>query len=260
MEFIVGANLHWFTLDDTAFADSLSLMNSLTKTKGPNLIAKLIGLEESPSIPFQTTSHKYLEGGTTMNQKKPLFGIDILKNAQTPQHNWLKAQFNFWTKLSKSMKTRSSSRNLIVKRASKQFSVTFYAVSVDSSTSNTLSSAPSALSGEHASVVINNEGSSKRNLETPLLAPQELNDQNSQKGGNESLVRPSLNISLNSSLGPPTFLLHFPGHAVEGIEWSKSAFTFQRGQGHPQDYFGDGYRATAPRLAYGQPQPIPGYD
>lgn len=29
--------------------------------------------------------------------------------------------------------------------------------------------------------------SSKRNLETPSLAPQELNDQNSQKGGNESL-------------------------------------------------------------------------
>ena len=75
----MGANLHWFTLDDTAFEDSLSPMNSLKKTKRPNLIAKLICLEEFPSKPFQTTSHKHLEGGKTMNQKKPLFGIDILK-------------------------------------------------------------------------------------------------------------------------------------------------------------------------------------
>lgn len=79
MEFIVGANPHWFTLDDVAFADSLSPMNSLKKTKGPNLIAKLMGVEEFPSKPFQTTSKKHLEGGKTMNQKRPLFGIDILK-------------------------------------------------------------------------------------------------------------------------------------------------------------------------------------
>ena len=79
MEFIVGANPHWFTLDDVAFADSPSPMNSLKKTKGPNLIAKLMGVEEFPSKPFQTTSKKHLEGGKTMNQKRPLFSIDILK-------------------------------------------------------------------------------------------------------------------------------------------------------------------------------------
>uniref|UniRef100_F6GUB3 B3 domain-containing transcription repressor VAL1 n=1 Tax=Vitis vinifera TaxID=29760 RepID=F6GUB3_VITVI len=46
----------------------------------------------------------------------------------------------------------------------------------------------------------------------------------------ESLVQPSLNISLSSSSGPPNFLLPFPGNAVEGMEHSKSAFTFQQGQ------------------------------
>ena len=79
MEFIVGANPHWFTIDDVAFADSLSPMNSLKKTKRPNLIAKLMGVEEFPSKPFQTTSKKHLEGGKTMNRNRPLFGIDILK-------------------------------------------------------------------------------------------------------------------------------------------------------------------------------------
>ena len=48
--------------------------------------------------------------------------------------------------------------------ASKQFSVTFYDVFVDSSTSNTLSFAPSVLSGEHASVVINNESRRRETL------------------------------------------------------------------------------------------------
>ena len=68
MEFIVGANPHWFTLHDVAFPDSLSPMNSLKKTKGPNLIAKLMGVvEEFPSKPFQTTSKKHLEVGKTMN-------------------------------------------------------------------------------------------------------------------------------------------------------------------------------------------------
>ena len=51
---------------------------------------------------------------------------------------------------------------------------------------------------------------------------------------------------MNSSSGPPNFLLPFPGSAIEGIEWSKSAFTFQQGQGHPGDYYGDGYHAPAP--------------
>ena len=51
---------------------------------------------------------------------------------------------------------------------------------------------------------------------------------------------------MNSSSGPPNFLLPFPGNAIEGIEWSKSTFTFQQGQGHPRDYYGDGYHAPAP--------------
>ncbi|CBI21222.3 unnamed protein product, partial [Vitis vinifera] len=41
--------------------------------------------------------------------------------------------------------------------------------------------------------------SSKRNLETPSLAPQELNDQNSQKGGNESLEFGALRYKENQS-------------------------------------------------------------
>lgn len=46
----------------------------------------------------------------------------------------------------------------------------------------------------------------------------------------ESLVQPSLNIRLSSPSGPPKFQLPFPGNAVEGMEQSKSAFTFQQGQ------------------------------
>ena len=46
----------------------------------------------------------------------------------------------------------------LLPQASKQFYVASDAVFVESSTSNTLSSAPSALSNEHASIVINNEG------------------------------------------------------------------------------------------------------
>lgn len=46
----------------------------------------------------------------------------------------------------------------LLPQASKQFNVASDAVFVESSTSNTLSSAPSALSNEHASIVINNEG------------------------------------------------------------------------------------------------------
>ena len=50
---------------------------------------------------------------------------------------------------------------------------------------------------------------------------------------------------MNSSSGPPNFLLPFPGSAIEGIEWSKSAFTFQQGQGHPRGYYGDGYSLSS---------------
>ena len=80
-------------------------------------------------------------------------------------------------------------------------------------------------------------------METPLLAPQELNDQNSQKGARGG---GGGGDGMNSSSGPPNFLLPFPGNAIEEIEWSKSAFTFQQGQGLPQDYYGDGYHAPAP--------------
>lgn len=65
--------------DDTPFADSLSPVDSSKKTKGPNLIAKLMGLEEFPSKQFQTISQKHSEGGKTPNQKRPLFDIDMPK-------------------------------------------------------------------------------------------------------------------------------------------------------------------------------------
>ena len=45
----------------------------------------------------------------------------------------------------------------------------------------------------------------------------------------ESLVQPSLNISLSSSSMPPNFLLPFTDNAVEGMEQSKSVFSLQQG-------------------------------
>ena len=65
--------------DDTKFVDSLSPVDSLKEKKRPNLIAKLMGLEEFPSRPLQNTSRKQLESGKTLNQKRPLFDIDMPK-------------------------------------------------------------------------------------------------------------------------------------------------------------------------------------
>lgn len=65
--------------DDTLVDNSPSLVDSSKKTKGPNLIAKLMGLEEFPSKPFEKTSQKQLESGKTPNQNRPLFDIDMPK-------------------------------------------------------------------------------------------------------------------------------------------------------------------------------------
>lgn len=59
--------------DDTAFPDSSK------KMERPNLIAKLMGLEEFPSKPFEGTSQNQWESGKKLDQKRPLFDIDMPK-------------------------------------------------------------------------------------------------------------------------------------------------------------------------------------
>ncbi|XP_057969729.1 uncharacterized protein LOC131158839 [Malania oleifera] len=53
--------------------------------RGPNLIAKLMGLEDMPTKPLQTAPHKQLEAKNFSNQRRPSFGID--KSTTTKQKN-----------------------------------------------------------------------------------------------------------------------------------------------------------------------------
>lgn len=54
------------------------------KPKGPNLIAKLMGLEEISSKPLQSTSQKQLEKDKLFNQRRPIFEIDLPKAKKPP--------------------------------------------------------------------------------------------------------------------------------------------------------------------------------
>lgn len=47
------------------------------KAKGPNLIAKLMGLEDLPSKPQRTPLQKYLESERILNQRRHVFDIDM---------------------------------------------------------------------------------------------------------------------------------------------------------------------------------------
>jgi hypothetical protein len=46
------------------------------KAKGPNLIAKLMGLEDLPSKPLRTPLQKHLESERILNQRRHVFNID----------------------------------------------------------------------------------------------------------------------------------------------------------------------------------------
>ncbi|KAL4651963.1 hypothetical protein ACB092_01G198600 [Castanea dentata] len=58
---------------------SLSSKAPQKKKKGPNLIAKLMGLEDLPSKTSQNTLQKHLERERISNQRRPIFDIDMPK-------------------------------------------------------------------------------------------------------------------------------------------------------------------------------------
>ncbi|KAJ0091696.1 hypothetical protein Patl1_13263 [Pistacia atlantica] len=68
------------------------------KTKGPNLIAKLMGLEEIPSNPLKTTLQKQLRNEKISSHQRPMFEIDMpmvrrprsVDLRKTPQRKTLK--------------------------------------------------------------------------------------------------------------------------------------------------------------------------
>uniref|UniRef100_A0A2N9IVJ8 DUF3741 domain-containing protein n=1 Tax=Fagus sylvatica TaxID=28930 RepID=A0A2N9IVJ8_FAGSY len=53
------------------------------KEKGPNLIAKLMGLEDLPSKTSQNTLQKHFERERILNQQRPIFDIDMPKGRKT---------------------------------------------------------------------------------------------------------------------------------------------------------------------------------
>ncbi|KAJ7969600.1 DUF4378 domain-containing protein [Quillaja saponaria] len=77
---------------------SLSSTASQDKKKGPNIIAKLMGLEEVPSKPSQATLQKLMEGEKILNQRTPMFDIDkpqvrksqFVGQRVNPEHKTLK--------------------------------------------------------------------------------------------------------------------------------------------------------------------------
>ncbi|XP_027343218.1 uncharacterized protein LOC113855785 [Abrus precatorius] len=50
--------------------------------RGPSLVVKLMGLEEPPSRSFPSVMQKQLDGEKIMNQKRPIFDIDMSKVAK----------------------------------------------------------------------------------------------------------------------------------------------------------------------------------
>uniref|UniRef100_A0A5B6ZJZ0 DUF4378 domain-containing protein n=1 Tax=Davidia involucrata TaxID=16924 RepID=A0A5B6ZJZ0_DAVIN len=63
---------------------SLSSKAPQKKPNGSNLVAKLMGLEEIPSKPLQSSARKQLESDMISNQGRPIFDIDMPK-ARKPQ-------------------------------------------------------------------------------------------------------------------------------------------------------------------------------
>ncbi|CAK9155178.1 unnamed protein product [Ilex paraguariensis] len=60
-------------------SDSSSSKVEQEKPKGPNLIAKLMGVEEIPSKPLQSDSQKRLEGDKASNQSRLIYDVDMPK-------------------------------------------------------------------------------------------------------------------------------------------------------------------------------------
>ncbi|KAM4123691.1 hypothetical protein ACB094_01G176100 [Castanea mollissima] len=67
------------TYDFDSPDSSLSSKAPQKKKKGPNLIAKLMGLEDLPSKTSQNTLQKHLERERISNQRRPIFDIDMPK-------------------------------------------------------------------------------------------------------------------------------------------------------------------------------------
>ncbi|TKY44627.1 hypothetical protein E2542_SST30904 [Spatholobus suberectus] len=61
-------------LSDSSFSPTTS-----RKERGSNLVAKLMGLEEAPSRSFPAVMQKQLESPKILNQKRPIFDIDMPK-------------------------------------------------------------------------------------------------------------------------------------------------------------------------------------
>nr|POE74501.1 hypothetical protein CFP56_66586 [Quercus suber] len=64
---------------DSPDSSSLSPKAPQKKKKGPNLIAKLMGLEDLPSKTSQNTLQKHLERERISNQRRPIFDTDMPK-------------------------------------------------------------------------------------------------------------------------------------------------------------------------------------
>ncbi|KAJ7973855.1 DUF4378 domain-containing protein [Quillaja saponaria] len=77
---------------------SLSSTSLQDKKKGPNLIAKLLGLEEVQPKPSQATLQKQVQGEKILNQQRPMFDVDkpqvrkspFLVQRVNPEHKTLK--------------------------------------------------------------------------------------------------------------------------------------------------------------------------
>ncbi|XP_054787666.1 uncharacterized protein LOC129293629 isoform X2 [Prosopis cineraria] len=72
-----SSGVHADRLSDSSFSSGTS------KVRGPNLVAKLMGLEEATSRSFPAAAQKQLQGEKILNQKRPTFEIDIPKLKKT---------------------------------------------------------------------------------------------------------------------------------------------------------------------------------
>lgn len=68
-----SSGVHTDRLSESSFSSGNS------KVRGTNLVAKLMGLEETPWRPFPAAAQKQLQGEKILNQRRPSFEIDIPK-------------------------------------------------------------------------------------------------------------------------------------------------------------------------------------
>lgn len=73
-----SSGAHTDRLSDSSFSSATS-----KKARGPNLVARLMGLEEVPSRQFPAAAQKPLQGEKILNQKRPVFEIDVPKVRKT---------------------------------------------------------------------------------------------------------------------------------------------------------------------------------